>query len=144
MSAPPLSAISVMAVAAPGEVPQIAVVPGSTRKYASTAPRMLLTTITETTAARNSGQSCNSVPTMAGVMVAAIMQPTTACPIRNSQCDTPTEPPQTATTRMPPIIGPSSRAAGRPAHSSTVVKTTDSASSTAHCTPSARPRIDHG
>ena len=77
-SAPKASAISIIAVAPPGEAPQTAVEPGSTCQRLISHPSVLLATITADTSAMNSGQSSRNVSMMPGVIELAMRQPTTA------------------------------------------------------------------
>ena len=98
-------------MAAPGDEPQTAVVPGSTRQRVSTQPSVLLAAITATTTVTNSGQSRRISPTIEGGMLRAIMQPITACAISTHRLETRTRLPATAST-IAAIIGPSSSAAG--------------------------------
>ncbi len=120
-----------MTVAAPGEAPQTAVVPGSTSRRASTQPSAVLTPTTSTTTTANSSQSfCNSPRIEAG-RPRAIRQPTTACAPRNGRLGTRTRV-SDAASRMAAAIGPSSSAAGRCSASSTSKNTTDSTSSSTH------------
>ena len=77
-SAPKPSAISVMTVAAPGKAPHIAVVPGRTRRRASSQPSATLAAITDRTPPRKVGQSCAISLIVEGRTTRAIRQPTIA------------------------------------------------------------------
>jgi hypothetical protein len=68
-----------MAVAAPGEEPQTAVVPGSTRQRLIIQPSALLAAITVNTTPRNSGHWFRKAPTISDEIARAIRQPTIAC-----------------------------------------------------------------
>ena len=88
MSAPKSPAISTITVAAPGNVPQAAVVPGSTRKRVSSQPIVAAAKSTAAIATRNSGQRrANSVKS-AGVNVRAIIAPISACAAMKAGCGT--------------------------------------------------------
>ena len=77
-SAPNASAISIIAVAPPGEAPHTAVEPGSTCQRLISQPSVLLATITAETSAMKSGQSSRNVSIIPGVIEFAMRQPTTA------------------------------------------------------------------
>src|SRR5277367_2548684 len=76
MSPPKASAISTIAVAAPGDEPQTAVVPGSTFQRARAKPRPDARNMTAPIKVRNIGHFCKIVSKMSGVMLRATRQPT--------------------------------------------------------------------
>ncbi len=78
-SAPNSSAISTMAEAAPGELPQIAALPGNTFQRHSAQPVTPLAAMEARITVRNRGHSAAKVRRMSGVTAAAIIVPTTAC-----------------------------------------------------------------
>ena len=124
-SAPKLSAMIVIAAAAPGDEPQIAVEPGKTCSFAIIQPRMALAKITEKIQTTNSGQSAAIRPNTDGGMACAIIAPTTACAALNPCLLMVTGRPLMAR-KMPANIGPSSRAAGRWSHSITTTNNNES------------------
>ncbi len=68
-----------MTVAAPGDEPHTAVVPGKTFQRASKAPSEVLMSSTEQTPARNSGHCRTIVTKIAGPMLRATRQPIRPC-----------------------------------------------------------------
>ncbi len=103
-----------------------------TRQRVSNQPSVLLAAITAMTTVRNNGQSRSISPTIVGGILRAIMQPMTACAISTSRCGTRRLAPATAR-RMPAIIGPSSRAAGRRMSSRPNPKMPERTTRIAHC-----------
>ena len=112
ISAPNASDISTIALAPPGDDPQIAVLAGSTRSRASSQPSAVLTMITATTAPIKTAQSAIMSRTIEPVMVCVIMQPTIAWPqVKSSEG---MRMPVCSTAQMiAATIGPSSSEAGR-------------------------------
>ena len=78
-SAPKSPAISIMAEAPPGAVPQMAVVPGSTLKRVSSQPMAVLVPRMARPTPRKSGQFLRNVATASPVMDCATRQPTMVC-----------------------------------------------------------------
>jgi hypothetical protein len=124
-------------MAAPGDAPQIAVVPGRTFQRANTQPSKLLAAITDTIPARNSGQSRRISVMIESGMLRAMRQPTTPCASRKELTGTRVLP-SFAATRMAAAIGPSRSAAGRCSASRARTKITERAIRIAHCAPVAR------
>ena len=130
-SAPNSSAITTMADAAPGVLPQMPAVPGSTRQ------RQIAQTITPDKATqasvtpRNNAQSSRKDARMPRVKLLAIIAPMMAWATRNAAPGTPIIAPLMATT-MPAIMGPSRKAPGNPIHSNRPVVSTVRADSNSH------------
>ena len=135
MSAPYAAAISIIAVAAPGDEPQTAVVAGSTCQRVSSHPSAPLAAITAMTTVTKIGQPRAISPTIVGGMLRAIMQPMIACAIRTRRWGTRNPPPATAT-RIAAIIGPSKRAAGRRMASRPSPRKLERMTRITHCLPS--------
>ena len=132
MSPPKASAISTIAVAAPGEVPQTAVVPGSTLRRVSAKPRPDAKNMTAPIKVRNIGHLWKIVTKMSGVMLRATRQPTKPWATTKAQGRTLTRP-SNHETRIAAAIAPSRRAAGRRISSKAETQTTEAARSVAHC-----------
>ena len=130
MSAPKDADMIVMAEAAPGNEPQIAVVPGSTWNFASAQPSEQAATTTETTPARKIGQSRDSSARMESGIDRAIMQPMTPCAKSPIVCGMATGQSRAAS-RIAAPIGPISSAAGIWVNSRIATNRTDRASSAA-------------
>ena len=113
-SEPYSSDIATMAAAPPGAEPQAAVVPGRTCSRVSTSPTSPLTaTVTRTTARITHPSSCR-VLTISPVTEWATRQPTTACEAWKAGRGKVRPAPRTPKT-MAASIGPSRKAAGKPA-----------------------------
>ena len=104
ISAPYAAAISIIAVAAPGDEPQTAVLPGSTCQRVSRYPSAPLAAITAMTTVTKIGQTRAISPTIVGGMPRAIMQPMIACAIRTRRWGTRNPPPATGCS-LPPVLG---------------------------------------
>ena len=132
MSPPKASAISTMAVAAPGEEPQTAVVPGNTLKRARTKPRAAAKNMTAPIKVRNIGHFRTIVVRMSGVMLRATRQPTKPCAMTKAQEGILTRP-SNHDSRIPAAIAPSIKAAGRRTSSKAATQMSDATRSTPHC-----------
>ena len=132
MSPPKASAISTMAVAAPGEEPQTAVVPGSTFQRESTKPRAAAKKMTAPIKPRNIGHFRTIVITMSGVMLRATRQPTNPCATTKAQAGIFTRP-SNHDSRIPAAMAPSSRAAGRRISSKAATEISEAPRSAPHC-----------
>ena len=118
-------------MAAPGEEPQTAVVPGSTRQRLMSHPSTLEAKTVAATTPRKSGHSARNTGKMPGEIDAAIRQPTMDCAAANRGVGILTVAPLMPQT-MPANIGPMSRAAGSAANSSSATNSSESARITSH------------
>src|SRR3984957_8975100 len=132
MSAPNASAISTMAVAAPGEEPQIAVVPGSTFQRARSMPSPAANAITVPIPIRKIGHCASIVAGDAAPMALAMSQPIPPCARMNDRGGIWTRPSKDAT-RIAPARAPSIKAAGSRMSSKAAMQTTEATRSPAHC-----------
>jgi hypothetical protein len=143
MSPPSALAISTMTVAAPGEEPQTAVVPGSTLKRARRKPSVVAKTMTMPMQVMNIGHWRSISIRMSGLMLRATRQPTTPCAMTKDQAGISMRPSNHAS-RIPAPIDPKSNAAGRPSNSRTEIKTSDAPRSAHHCRGAGLPRSVKG
>ena len=130
-SAPNSSAINTMAAAAPGEEPQIAVVPGSTLSLLITQPIRLLAAIVENTINGNSSQCWAKVESIPDEIDCATRQPMMACAAINNLRGSCSVPPFKLQT-IPASIGPSSSAPGSFIHCRQNAKTAERIISNGH------------
>ena len=131
VSAPKADAMTMMAEAAPGDMPQTAVVPGSTRQRVMAQPSAVHAPMIASTTPRKSGHPFKKVPRMAGVRNRAIMQPMTAWQAWKKGRGMRMVPPQHSVV-IAAIIGPRKRAAGSCRNSSPAVMINDPAASAIH------------
>ena len=139
MSPPSALAINTMTVAAPGEEPQTAVVPGSTLKRARSKPSVVAKTMTMPMQVMNIGHWRSISIRMSGLMLRATRQPTTPCATMKDQAGILTRPSNHAS-RIAAPIDPRSNAAGRPINSRTQIKMSDAPRSAHHCRGAVLPR----
>ncbi len=131
-SAPNSSAINTMAAAAPGEEPQIAVVPGSTLSLLITQPIRLLAAIVVNTINGNNSQCWAKVESMPDEIDCATRQPIMACAAINNLRGSCSVPPARLQ-MIPATIGPSSKAPGRCIHCRQKAKTAERMINKGHC-----------
>src|SRR5271154_4184975 len=131
ISPPKASAISTIAVAAPGDEPQIAVVPGSTFHRASAKPRPVEKNMTAPIKVRNIGHFWKIVSRMLGVMLRATRQPTKPWATTKAQGGILTCP-SNHDTRIAAPTAPSIRAAGRRINSKAVMQMSEALKSATH------------
>ncbi len=131
-SAPCASAITIMAVAAPGLEPHNTAVPGRICMRVIHQPSNVLTAMTANTPNTKIGQRLSISPAMDNGASFAIMQPMSPCARRNPQPGTRAVPPAAAIA-IAANMGPSSRAAGIRTHSSTPPMAAEATRSAIHC-----------
>jgi hypothetical protein len=127
----------IMAEAAPGATPQIAVVPGSTLRRLIAQPSKPLTRMITSTTPMNSGQSLVKEWTMSAVSARPMRQPTMVCAASTGSRGALMRPPLMPIS-TPASIAPSRNAAGSPVNSSRPPNTTDRPMSAAHCASGVR------
>ena len=137
MSAPNASAIRTMAVAAPGEEPQIAVVPGSAFQRARRTPSTAAIAITAPIPIRKIGHCLSIVAIEAAPMALAMRQPITPCARMNDRGGICTRPSNDAS-RIAPAIAPNSSAAGSPASRKRATQASVAPMSAAQCRTAGR------
>ena len=142
-SAPNVSAISTMAVEAPGADPHTAVVPGRMRRRLIDQPRKLDAATVESTAISTSSQSAAIVAKMSTRIAVAIRLPMTACAASKAKRGARIVAPDVPST-IAAIMAPISRAAGTVNASSTNTSSTVATASSAHCNGMEKDAIGPG